>query len=163
MTVRASFAGALTLVETLTGAFVLTSDNTVTLQMGNAALTLNGTTTPSVTKGTIFSKALASGVGTIDLTALPGLTAEETVNGTGLKVVLAVFQNPATNAGDITVTFGAANPYLLLGAGFLFKLKPGQLMPLYLLALAPTIGSGAKNVDISGTGTEALNVGLAMG
>jgi hypothetical protein len=163
MTVRASFAGSLTVVETLTGSYVLTTDNTVTLQLGTSSLTLDGTTTPAVTKGTVFGKALSSGVGTIDLTALPGLTAEETINGTGLKVIIMILRGKATNTGPITVTFGAANPYLLLGSGFSLKLQPGQQQDLYLLALAPTIGSGAKNLDLAGTGSEVLEVGLAMG
>ncbi len=163
MSVRVSYPGPISVLETLTGAYISSADNTVTMQLGTGPLLLDGTTTPTVTKATVFAKAMIAGLGTIDLTALPGLTAEETISGDGLKVRIAIFRGKATNANPITVTFGASNPYLILGAAFSFILSPGQELQLYLASSAPTIGSGAKTIDISGTTTQVLEVGLAMG
>jgi hypothetical protein len=43
-------------------------------------------------------------------------------------------------------------------------LLPGQSSgPFYLADGAPVIGSGAKNIDISGTGVQALDVILILG
>ncbi len=163
MSVRASYPGPISVLETLTGTYISSADNTVTMQLGTGPLLLDGTTTPAVTKATIFAQALTAGVATIDLTALPGLTAEEIISGSGLKVRMAIFRGKSTNANPITVTFGAATAYLLLGAAFKFIVSPGQEVQMYLGDSAPTISGSLKNIDLAGTLAQVLEVGLVMG
>ena len=69
----------------------------------------------------------------------------------------------ATNANPITIKFGAANPYNLLGASWQIVLAPGQEAQSYLKDGAPAIGSGAKNIDLSGTGAQALQCQVVLG
>lgn len=125
------------------------------------ALNLNANTTPPATAGAAFLQALAAGVATVSLAALPGYGGA-TINGTGLKVRAYKFQNPASNANAITIKFGASNPYLLLGAAWSIVLNPGDEVQ-GLVTAAPTVAGGALNIDLSGTGTQALNIALILG
>jgi hypothetical protein len=161
-TVTATYISQVTVVETFTGDFV-GSDNTVTVDGLNNTTVLTASTTVPVTKQAAFAKALSSGTGTIDLTALPGMTADETVNGTGLKVQVCKLANPAANANAITVAKGASSGYAMIGSSFTITLQPGQEHTFYLNDAAPDIGSGAKNLDLTGTGTQALDVLFVMG
>jgi hypothetical protein len=110
-----------------------------------------------------FAKALAAGVATIDLRALPGLLAGITQDGNGLKVQHYVFENPATNANPITIAKGAANGYALFGATGLIELAPGDLIEADVPESRPDVAGGAKTIDLSGTGTQAINVHLVLG
>ena len=164
MSLSVSFASTLTVVQTDEGEYVSPADPTVTIIGLNEAATYTGSTAVPVTKHTAFQKALSSGTGTIDLTSLPdhnGVAGQ--VDGTGLKVQFARFRNLSTNANDITITFGASNPYNLLGSAFVIVLAPGQMVSLKLDEAAPDIASGAKDIDISGTGAQILEVQLVMG
>jgi hypothetical protein len=124
--------------------------------------TSTGTTTPAVTKDAYFQQALTAGAATIDLTNMT-LANGSVVNFSTLKVQLYKFRNPGTNLNAITVTFGAANPYLLHGAAWKFILQPGDEIMTRLPNTAPTVDATHKNIDISGTGTQALDVGLVAG
>ena len=126
--------------------------------------TLTASSTPPVTKHALFSKPLSTGTGTIDLTALPGITADETVNGTGLKVQFLKFKNPSTNANKITAAKGGSNGYQLDGATtWSVPLAPGQSVFFELDDAADDIGSGNKTIDLTGTGSQALSVQVVMG
>ncbi len=116
-----------------------------------------------MTGKSVGSLALVSGAGILDLLLLPSSDGG-TFSGNGKKVRIAEFSNPDTNADPITITFGAATPYALLGATFLITLKPGQSTgSIYLADGAPVIGSGAKHIDVAGVGTEVLNFTIVVG
>lgn len=163
MSISVAFASTITVVETFTGPYVAPGDATVTISQLNESETLTAATSVPVTKHSAFQKTMSSGAGTIDLTALPGWTADETVVGTGLKVQLVKLRNLAANANDITVTKGASNGYNLLGSSWEFTLKPGQSSTFSLDEAAPDIASNAKTIDISGTGSQILEVQIVMG
>lgn len=136
--------------------------NAITHDGYNSTKVMNASSTPPATKAAYFSKALVAGAATIDLTALTG-TNGVTVVGTGLKVQVARFKNPSTNANSIVVTVGASNGYNLAGSDFKVTLAPGQEQTFYGNDATPDVGSGAKNIDISGTGTQALQVSIVLG
>lgn len=163
MSVQAVFKSVITVVETIEGEFVDPSDATVTVNGMNEEETFTGATSVPVTKQTAFEQALSSGTAIIDLTALTGLTEEETIDGTGLKVQLCKLVNPDTNANAITIAEGASNGYAMLGASFSLILLPGQSMTLNLDEAAPNIASGDRTIDLTGTGSQVLNVQLVMG
>jgi hypothetical protein len=128
----------------------------------NTNLSLNGTSSPPVTKVVATQKALAAGVGTLDLTALVG-TNGAVVDLSTLKVQAVKFRNPSTNANAITVTFGAANPYLLGGAAWKFILEPGMEIVVYGNDKTPDVDSTHKNIDLAGTLVQALDVVIVAG
>lgn len=164
MSVAVSYESTITTVETITTNVpaASTSDKTITHNGYNSSSSLTSVTTPPVTVCAYFSKALSTGAATIDLTALTG-TNGATVDGTGLKVQCWKFKNPATNANTITVTFGASNPYLLGGAAFKWILSPGQEIQGYGNDATPDVGSGAKTIDLAGTGSQTLECSIVMG
>jgi len=95
---------------------------------------------------------LSVGAVTIDLTASP-------YSGNGKAPINAYFLNPLTNADSITITFGASDGYTGFGATFETTLVPGQSCSLNS---AVEIGSGAKNLDITGTGSQVLVVQMQL-
>jgi hypothetical protein len=164
MGISVDFALKLNTTETISTnvPFVAGTANTITQSGLTTSGTANGSSTPPVTLDAYFQKPLVAGAATIDLTALSG-TNGATVNFNTKKVQFYKFRNPSTNAGAITVTFGAANPYLLHGSAFKMTLNPGDEVMARLPNTAPTVDATHKNIDISGTGTEALDVGLVAG
>lgn len=131
----------------------------------NYSAQLGATTTPKVTKHAHLKKAMSSGAATLDLTSLTGAGDNgTTVDLTGLKVQVAYFEAPASNANPVTIEPGASNGYELLGSDFKITLQPGQKAgPFWLNNAAPTVGSSAKNLDITGTGSQHLYVTLLGG
>ncbi len=149
-------------METFDGA--LSGDSTASFGPLNETLTTyTASSTIPVTKHSEGTKLLSTGAGTFDLTQLPGKTADETVNGTGLKVQFAWFRNPATNANAITITFGASNPYLLKGSAFKMILQPGQSDKFFGDDATPDVGGSSKTIDIAGTGSQGLEYLIVMG
>lgn len=162
MSVSARMQLKLTVVEALALAYLGTNSKSVThsaIDLDTGALT--SSTTVPVTDVASFSKALSTGTGTIDLTALDGT--EATIDGSGKKVQAVLFRNPSTNANAITIVEGAINGYALFGASFSIILQPGQQFGAYLKDAAPDIAAGDKTIDISGTGSQALDVVLVIG
>lgn len=164
MSVSAEYIANVTVRETIeTNVPAAASNGAIVLHSGfNKTATLTAASSIPATKVASFQKALSSGTATIDLTSLTG-TNGATVVGTGLKVQLAKFANPSTNANSIGLTFGASNPYNLLGAAFQFTLLPGQEITIYGNEAAPDVGSGAKTIDMVGTGAQALNCIIVLG
>ncbi len=165
MSIRATVTCGISVTETFEGPFVNPGDATATFDQLSESVTLDANSTPPASKHASYEKALSSGTGTIDLTALPGVTAEETVNGTGLKVQQLKFRNKSTNANKITVAKGASNGYGLCASGdsWSFVLSPNQSITFYGDDAAPDIGSGAKTIDLTGTGSQVLEVAIVMG
>lgn len=164
MSIQFTYKSVMTVIEQLEANpdGLSATDRQVTYDAFNQSKSLSAGTTPPVTMAGFFKKALVAGVGTIDLTAFP-TTNGAVDNGTGLKAQGWKFRNPPTNTGPITVTFGAANPYLLRGAGWKMIIQPGQEDMGYGADLTPDVGPTSKNIDISGTGTESLEVSLVLG
>lgn len=161
-TVTAAVVSQLNVVSTFSG-YASPLDNTLTVSGMNESLTLTASTTPPVTKQTSFQQALSSGSATVNLAALPGLTAEETVNLTGLKVQALKLRNLSTNANSITVAKGASNGHTLLGSSWTVTLQPGQSHLYYFNNAAPTVASGDRTIDLTGTGAQVLEVQLVAG
>lgn len=153
---------AVTVTETFSDAS--SGDNTATWTTDNTDATLNASSSVPVTKHANFNKTLSTGAGTIDLTALPGITADETVNGTGLKVQKLMLTNPNTNANKMTISQGASVAYRLDGAtNWSVVLGPGQSCLFELDEGAEDIGASHKNIDIAGTGSQILHCRIVMG
>lgn len=155
----------LTITETLEGDFVDPNNATVGFNGLDTDETLTGSSAPPVTKHAEDSLALTAGAATINLAALPGKTAEETVNFTGLKLQYAIFGNPATNANKIKIAKGASNGYGTCASGddWDVTLSPGQRFKLELDDAAPDVASGARTLDVTGTGTQVLDYQLVAG
>lgn len=137
------------------------SDRTLRWDGINTELTLNASSTPAVTKFVRMDQALTAGSATIDLTSLTGAN-DESVTFSGLKVQVAKFKNKSGNA-EMTIKFGVANPYNLLGASWTLKLADGAEITIYIPEGAPDVAGGAKDIDISGTDSEELEVQLFAG
>jgi hypothetical protein len=130
----------------------------------NHSATLTGSSTPPVTKVSAFQQALTAGAATIDLTSLPdedGVAAAVTFSG--LKVQWAHFENPSTNANSITISEGASNGYELAGNAWTVTLDPGEQVVYLGNDTSPDVSGTTKNIDLAGTGTQALNVTLIAG
>jgi hypothetical protein len=123
--------------------------------------TLNATSTPPATKMAAQTISLTAGAVTIDLTALTG-TNGATVDGTGLKVQILKLKNRSSNA-VMTFGEGASNGYEALGNAWTLKLLAGQEIEMFLNDAAPDIASGAKTIDVAGTGTESFDFIVVMG
>ena len=140
-------------------------DATATFDQLSETENLDSGTSVPVTKHAEFEQALSSGTATIDLTALPGKTVDETVDGTGLKVQAIKFRNKNTNANKITISKGASNGYCLDANSTTWSvvLSPGQSVLFKLEDLAPDIAGGAKTIDLAGTLSQVLEVMVVMG
>lgn len=162
-TVSAAYSSSISVTETFSIANA--ADNTLLVTAVNEAGTLTASTTVPATKQTQYTLTMSGGTGTIDLTALPGLNVNETVDCTGLKVQLFKFLNPITNANSITVAKGASNGYGINSAGTTWSIpiSPGQSVFIVSQDVAPDVGSGAKTIDVTGTGTQTLQVGIVAG
>ncbi len=166
MASSASLAMSLTVTEEIannTDSLSATA-RSVTHNAFNVSETLPRSASPAVpfTSTAFFKKALSSGAATIDLTSLTG-TNGKTVDLTGLKVQAILLRNPSTNANPITVGEGATNGYELAGNAWSVQLKPGMSCMIYAAEQAPDVGSSAKTIDLAGTGSQALDVGIVAG
>ncbi|MBM4043375.1 MAG: hypothetical protein FJ290_33220 [Planctomycetes bacterium] len=164
MPITATVTSNLTVVETLDGnrPFAADAKARVTHDVLNTSASLTSGSSPPGTKVAAFQKALAAGAGTIDLTALVG-TNGLAVDGTGLRVQAVKVRNPATNANPITLSKGAANGYNGFGADFSLALAPGAHALLVPNDAGSDVGGANKNLDLAGTGTQALDVQVVLG
>ena len=139
--------------------------------LGDASLLHNGYSTEQIlgsgssvpcTKVAPFLATLIAGALTIDLTALVG-TNGAAVDLTGLKIQAIKFRAPTTNSAVINIAPGVANDYDLLGASFSIDLLPGQEVMAFLNEAAPDVATADAEIDLAGTGTDALEVILVAG
>lgn len=152
-----------TAVETFTSdASLAANDKGVTHSGFNISKSLSASTTPPATKTAYFSQAMTDGAATIDLTGLPGTNAG-VVSLSGLKVQSLLLENPSTNANAISIEPGASNGYDIFGSDFKVTLQPGQSALFYGNDATPDVGSSDKTLDIAGTGTQSLKVGIVAG
>jgi 2-succinyl-5-enolpyruvyl-6-hydroxy-3-cyclohexene-1-carboxylate synthase len=166
MSVNVTYRSDLTVAEVLeTGVsgVATAAKKTVTHDKYNTGpTTLSAATTPAASKVAEFEAALTAGAASIDLSALVG-TNGATVVGTGLKVQAFKFRAKSTNTGPITIAKGASDGYGLLGAAFSVALAPGAEMQSLTAGGSPAVGSSAKTLDLSGTGTDVLEVAIILG
>ena len=166
MAISVDFESNLRTVVSPGGVFLSDADATVTINgLDENGTTYTASTAVPVTKVAAYELTLSSGTGSVNLAALPGLTSEETVVGTGLKLQFVKFKNKSTNANIITITKGASNGYGLdaSGTAFTVVLSPGQSVTFSLNEAAPDIASGARLLDITGTGSQVLQIHAVMG
>lgn len=123
---------------------------------------LNATSTPAVTKGWQDQVALSGGAVTIDLTAL-ALTGLTSVDFTGLKVQAVKIKVSASATGAMTFVPGATTGYNIFGASGSLVLPPGGVAVIYAPEGWADVGAGAKNIDVSGTGTETFWIEMVAG
>jgi hypothetical protein len=134
----------------------------VTHSSWDTAKTLKVDSSPPVRLWAAAQVALAAGTKTLDLTALLG-TNELITDGTGLRVQVLRLRNPSTNANPISIAKGAANGYDGLGADFKVTLAPGAEHLILTNDAGSDISGTNKNLDMVGTGVQALDVGIALG
>jgi len=141
------------------------SAKTLILDSMNENITLTGSTSPASTKGSIFTVTLSGGAATLDLTAIPGLTPNETIDGTGLKVQFIKFTPTSSNANPITVSKGASNGYGMTAAGTTWSIPmdAGQSETKQLNASSITIDATHKNIDFAGTAAQTIKVAIVLG
>jgi hypothetical protein len=164
MSIQATIAAAITIIDTDAG-FGVGADNTRTYDAYNKLEVLNAGSTPPVSKYSCAQVAMSGGTGSVDLRALADRNGGTSIDGNGLKVQSVLFYNPATNANSITVSEGGTNGHPLCGASFTFTLQPGQghLIFNYGVSVGTTIATADKTWDLAGTGSQALDVVVAMG
>lgn len=162
--VAATYSSTISVLETYTG-YTNPADATLLVDQISETGTLTASTTVPATIDTQYTLTMSGGLGSIDFTALPGLNASETIDGTGLKVQLLKLKVPITNLNAVTVAKGASNGYGLATAGttWTVTLSPGQSMLFVLSDLAPDVAPGARILDVTGTTTQTLQVGVVLG
>lgn len=166
MSLTVTYVASLTVEETLTGATVTdvpAAAGKVTHSGWNKSDKLTASTTPPATVTASVAQALTAGAATLDLTALPGT--EATVSCSGLKVQKLRLQNPPTNANPITIAKGASNGWTPAGSAFSITLMPGQdiLFGNNGVSVGTTVDGTHKTLDLTGTGTQVLNVQIVAG
>lgn len=126
----------------------------------NASSTPAMTTNPSVTTLTMTGSAV-----TVDLTAAVALaipaSASRTVNFNTKKIIAFQIVPHADNADAVNVAPGASNGYALFGSANDIDLEPGQMIGCVFNGVAstlPTVGSGAKNIDFTGTSGDKVDL-----
>ena len=159
-TFSASLKLAATTTETISGDD-LTNSATAIHDGYDTSVNLTSSTTPDLTKTSYQTVTLSSGSATIDMTSLSLNGA--TVNLNALKPRWVLFNNPSTNSNNITIAKGASNGYDGLGASFSITLEPNMSMLVYFKAQGNAVSGSNKTLDISGTGTETLEVSFGAG
>lgn len=108
------------------------------------------------------TQALTDGTATIDLLSLAD-TEGNTIATTGKKVRAIMISPTDGNTGAVTLTEGASTGYELGGNTWSLALSDGDWALIYLGASAPTISASLKYIDISGTGTESIDLIILFG
>jgi hypothetical protein len=164
MAVSVQFSHQMTVTETLSVSIpdVVAQNAVVVHDQFNRTATLNASSTPAVSVSASFVATLSGGALTIDLTNMTG-TNGAVVNANGLVPRLIKFMNPATNANPITIAKGASNGYTGLGATYSRTLQPGQETSDYLANNGTAVSGTVKTFDLTGTGSQVLNVQVVAG
>lgn len=164
MAVSVNYALQVNCDETLSGSqvpAVATGGNVLRHTGYSKSGTLNATTSVPATKWAAFLQALSAGAATIDLTAVTGT--QGTVTFSGLKIQLFMATATTGNTGAITLTEGASNGYELAGNTWKVAVQSGQSFLFYGNELAPDVGGSTKTIDLSGTGSETVQISIVGG
>lgn len=135
---------------------------TITHDQFNTAATLNAESTPPATKVACFEQTLTGGTDTVDLTNLTG-TNGSSVDGTGLRVQAMKVKSKSDNSGSATIAIGASNGYDGFGANFEITLAPGGEQTIFTNDAGGDIGATKKDLDITGTADDVLEIAIVMG
>lgn len=125
---------------------------------------LTSSTDVPATKVYSASLSVAGAPTIIDLVALTDLEGDA-LTFLGLKIQLAFFRNPTGNNNSITIKFGATEGYNIFGdAAGIATLAPGAAILYYGANGGQDVADNADDkIDISGTGSQALDVLLVAG
>lgn len=124
--------------------------------------TLNASSGTPATDVATFEVTLSSGTATIDLTAL--VHEGRTIDGTGKKVQILKVKGDSANANPITLVPGASNGYEWDGvADSKIVVSADDFYMIYKKDRAPDIAAGAKTIDVSGTGSQKVQVQIVLG
>ena len=162
MGVTATILHSLKIVKTLAANVAGITTPDLIYDKLNTSKALTSSTTPAVSNGSKQEIALSSGTKTVDLTALTDANGAS-ISLSGLKVVAVQLENPAANANNMTFAPGSANGCNFMGASGQVTLSPGQSIEIYNHTGGPTIGSGIKNIDVTGTGSQTFYFGIVAG
>lgn len=166
MSLAVTYASQVSVTETIENVYVDGNNATVTVNGLNSSADLNASSTPPVTKESAGTLTLSSGSGTLDLTSLPDLNGvAAAVTLTGLKPQVVKLRNKSTNANAMTIAKGASNGYTGFGSAFSVTLQPGDevLWKGNDNSGVTDVGSGARTLDVSGTGAQVLEFHIVAG
>jgi len=184
--VSATYDLKLSVAETIALGLTHAADPTTSHELTQHRATLNGTTTPAVTKVFSGTVTLVAGQASLDLTSLAG-PCSTTVDFTGLSVQLVKLACPTTNTAGITVDakdgttgynlFGANNAnvltqslfpqaYTAATAGASVDLE--NVETAYVIGVVGTITDGTHTLiveesDSSGSGFTTVGAGDLIG
>ena len=136
-------------------------DNFVTHRIKEEKL-LTSATTPDGELVYSVTQALSGGSATIDLKSISN-TEGTTIVTEGKKIRAFVAQATSDNANALTLADGASNGYQMLGDGWTIALEASDVFAVYLGDNAPAIGDSAKTIDLSGTGSQSVDIVIIFG
>lgn len=155
---------SLKLIETSSSGAINANDATMTFELTDTS-TRNATTTPDAEDGAYVLVTLTAGAATVDFTAVVhqilSASATLTKNANGKSIRDIKFKNNSAN--PIRIKNGASNGFLPAGSVFDFTLPAGGSAFFDFAALAAAISGTNKTLDISGTGTDTLQILLGWG
>lgn len=150
------------IVEVVEDLGLFTGDDDQMVQKINDELYLHSASTPDAELVYHGTWSLTAGSATKSLLALTD-AGGNTIATTGKTVRYFKFKATSTNTAALVLGEGASNGYELLGDGWSVSLDDGNWVSGYVAADAPAVGASATNIDLSGTGTESVEVLLIFG
>jgi hypothetical protein len=162
MSVSVNYTSKATVVETIESGVTGLSDKAVTHSSYDTTETRTGASTPPATKVASGEKALSSGTGSLDLTALTSF-AGSTVTLAGLKVQYLKLRCKSTNANAITIAEGASNGYDGFGTAFSITLAPGAEVLIKANDAGSDVSGTKKVLDLTGTEAQVLEYCVVAG
>lgn len=136
-------------------ALVHASDAAVQHALGPNKVSLGASSSPPVTKVWSGRVTLAIGEASINLAELGRGSTLPDVDLSGLKVQAIKLVTPATNTHAVVIAPGDSNGYALNGADDI-TLPPGTTLVLLCNGGLPTVGSGARLIDLTSTMATAV-------
>lgn len=146
--------------QAVTQPTVIGTDAAVSYNQFYTRETLTGSSTPSVDSLTALTQSLSSGAATIDLTTVPALVGNQSMSGKSLRVFYAMADSE--NAGEISIQTGATNGYAAFGSSGKFTLGAGDSV-MIRLSTTNTVDGTHKTIDLSGTGTDSIDIQMLFG
>lgn len=136
-------------------------DNFITHRI-NISKMLTSATTPDGELVYSVTQALTAGSATIDLKSISN-TEGTTITTEAKKVRAFAAKATSDNANPLTLTVGASNGYTMLGAGWKVILSASDTFAVYLGDNAPAISDSVKTIDLSGTGSQSVDIVIIFG
>lgn len=158
-TVSAAVTISIACTETLSTSespLIDTGDNTLKEKIA-VSKTMTSASSPDAELHAAMQVAMTAGAVTIDFTSL-ARHGGASVSFSGKLLRAIMLRNPSTNANDITIVEGASNGLAAFGASFSITLKPGWSIALDLDDDGPTVGSSDRTIDVTGTGSQVLDL-----